>query len=75
MRDKVDLAAALASFTEQWSPRIVARYNDNDVRVVRVEGEVVWHRHEETDDLFLLLSGELAIELRARTVTLGPGDL
>ena len=75
MRDKVNLAAALATFTEHWSPRIVARYNDNDARVVRVEGEFVWHKHDETDDLFLVLSGELDIELRDRIVTLGPGEL
>ena len=75
MDDKVNLAEKLALFTEQWAPRIVATYNENDIRVVRVEGEFVWHSHPETDDLFLVLTGELDIELRDRTVTLGPGEL
>ena len=75
MRDKVNLAEKLASFSEHWSPRTVARLNEYDVMVVRVEGEFVWHSHADTDDFFLVLEGELDIELRDRTVTLGPGEL
>ena len=73
--NRVNIPEKLASFSDQWAPKIVASYNDNDVCVVRVEGEFVWHKHDETDDLFLVLDGELDIELRDRTVTLGPGDL
>ena len=75
MRDKVSLIEKLDSFSDHWAPRVVARYNENEVCVVRVEGEFVWHSHEDTDDLFLVLDGELDIELRDRTVTLGPGEL
>jgi mannose-6-phosphate isomerase-like protein (cupin superfamily) len=75
MDDKANLPEKLGSFSEQWAPKIVASYNDNDVCVVRVEGEFVWHKHDDTDDLFLVLDGELDIELRDRTVKLGPGDL
>ena len=75
MRDKVNIPEKLDSFSEQWAPKIVARYNDNEVCLVRVEGEFVWHSHSDTDDLFLVLDGELDIELRDRTVTLGPGEL
>ena len=75
MRDKVNIPEKLDNFTDHWAPRIVARYNDNEVCLVRVEGEFVWHSHADTDDLFLVLDGELDIELRDRTVTLGPGDL
>ena len=75
MADKVNIAEKLDSFTDQWAPRIVARYNDNEVRLVRVEGEFVWHQHDDTDELFLVLDGELEMELRDRTVTLGPGEL
>lgn len=71
----VDLAEKLATFTERWSPRVVARYNGNDVMVVKVEGEFVWHAHPETDDFFLVLAGEIDVELRDRVVTLGPGQL
>ena len=75
MRDKVNIPEKLDSFTDQWSPKIVGSYNGNDVMVVRVEGEFVWHTHPDTDDLFLVLDGELDIELRDRTVTLWPGEL
>jgi mannose-6-phosphate isomerase-like protein (cupin superfamily) len=71
----VNLREKLDSFSEQWSPKIVASYNGNDVCVVRLEGEFVWHSHPDTDDFFLVLDGELVIELRDGTVTLGPGDL
>ena len=72
---KVNIPEKLDSFSDHWAPRIVARYNDDEVCVVRVEGEFVWHKHDDTDDLFLVLDGELDIELRDRTVTLGPGEL
>ena len=52
MADKVNLAEKLASFSDHWAPRIVARYNDNEVRLVKVEGEFIWHQHDETDELF-----------------------
>lgn len=73
--DQVNLREKLNSFSDHWSPRIVATMNDHDVMVVRVEGEFVWHSHPETDDFFLVLDGELDIELRDRTVTLRPGEL
>jgi mannose-6-phosphate isomerase-like protein (cupin superfamily) len=71
----VNLAEKLAGFTERWSPRVVASYNGNDVMVVKVEGEFVWHAHPDTDDLFLVLAGEIDVQLRDRVVTLGPGEL
>jgi mannose-6-phosphate isomerase-like protein (cupin superfamily) len=73
--NKVNLQEKLSSFSDQWSPKIVANYNGNDVMVVRVEGEFVWHSHPDTDDFFLVIEGELDIELRDRTVTLRPGEL
>ncbi len=69
------LAEKLATFSEHWQPRVVAQFNGHDVMVAKVQGEFVWHRHDETDDFFLVLAGRLAIELRDRTVELGPGDL
>jgi mannose-6-phosphate isomerase-like protein (cupin superfamily) len=75
MRDKVNIPDKLASFSDHWAPKVIADYNGNDVCLVRVEGEFVWHSHEDTDDLFLVLDGELDIELRDRTVTLGSGEL
>jgi mannose-6-phosphate isomerase-like protein (cupin superfamily) len=72
---KVNLAEALASFDEAFQPRIVGYYNDNKIQVAKTRGEFVWHSHPETDDLFLVVSGRLTIQLRDRDVELGPGEL
>ena len=75
MDKKINLSEKLATFSEYWSPRTVARLNDYDVMVVKVKDEFVWHKHNETDDFFLVIKGKLDIELRDRTITLGPGEL
>ena len=75
MTEVVTLADKLSQFSNHWSPRIVGRYNGNDIMVVKVLGEFVWHSHPETDDLFLVLKGEIEIQMQDRTVTLGEGDL
>lgn len=75
MNDKINLSEKLATFSEHWSPRTVAQLNNYDVMVVKVKGEFVWHKHDETDDFFLILKGELDIQMRDRTVTLGPGEM
>ena len=71
----INLAQKLGEFSEHWSPKIVARYNDNEVRLVKTDGEFVWHKHDETDELFLILEGEFDMDFRDRTVTVGPGEL
>ena len=71
----VDLAAKLASFDETWAPRIVAELNGQYVKVAKLEGEYVWHSHAEQDELFWVLEGRLRLELRERTIELGPGQL
>lgn len=70
-----DLADKLATFDDTFAPRTVAEFNGHDVMVAKLEGPFVWHVHDETDDFFLVISGHLDIELRDRTVTLGPGQL
>jgi mannose-6-phosphate isomerase-like protein (cupin superfamily) len=75
MSAKVNLAEKLAGFSELWSPRTVAKFNGCDVMVVKVQDEFVWHKHDETDDFFLVLKGRLEIELRDRTIALGAGEL
>jgi mannose-6-phosphate isomerase-like protein (cupin superfamily) len=72
---KIELAAALATFDEPWSPRIVGRYNQNKIFLAKAKGEFVWHSHADTDDLFLVVEGRLTIQLRDRDVELGPGEL
>jgi len=71
----VNLAEKLSGFTEHWQPRTVAEFNGHDIMVAKVQGEFVWHKHDDTDDLFLVLRGELTIELRDRSVTLRAGEL
>jgi mannose-6-phosphate isomerase-like protein (cupin superfamily) len=71
----VNLAEKLATFTEHWQPRTVGQFNGNDLMVVKVKGQFVWHKHDDTDDFFLVLKGRLVIRLRDRTVTLYPGEL
>src|SRR3954465_13688119 len=71
----VNLAAKLALIDDHWSPRTVATVNEYDVRLVRVHGEFVRHRHADTDEFFLVLDGELTIRLDAGDVTLRPGEM
>jgi mannose-6-phosphate isomerase-like protein (cupin superfamily) len=71
----VSLAGKLATFAEHWQPRVVAQFNGHDVMVAKVRGEFVWHKHDDTDDFFLVLEGRLVIELRDRSIELGPGEL
>ena len=75
MVEKVNIAEKLGSLDDHWAPRIVARYNDNEIRLVKVDGEFIWHQHDDTDELFLIIEGELELEFRDRTVTLQPGEL
>jgi mannose-6-phosphate isomerase-like protein (cupin superfamily) len=75
VNDRIDLSEKLSTFSEHWSPRTVAQFNDCDVMVVKVKGEFIWHKHDDTDDFFLVLKGVLDIELRDRTVTLRPGQM
>jgi len=72
---KVNLAEKLDQFSEHFAPKIIARYNDNEVRLVKAEGELVWHKHDETDELFLIIDGEFDMEFRDRIVTVRPGEL
>ena len=75
MDDKVNLGEKLAQFSEHWSPRTVAQYNNLDVMVVKAKGEFVWHKHDDTDDFFYVLKGELTVQLRDRDIHLNAGDL
>jgi len=71
----INLLDKLALFTEQWSPRVVAEMNDYQFKLVKLQGEFVWHDHQDTDEAFLVLDGEMEIGFRDRAVTLRQGDL
>ncbi len=73
--EKVNLAQKLALFSEPWSPRVVADVNDCQVKLARLQGEFVWHRHEHEDELFLVLEGRFRMDFRDRQVWLEQGEL
>ena len=73
--DQVNLEEKLATFSEYWQPRTVGQFNGHDLMVVKAHGEFVWHKHDATDDFFLVLKGRLIIELRDRSISLGPGEV
>ena len=73
--DVVNLADKLARFSEHWSPRVVAELNDYQFKLAKLEGEFVWHAHDDTDEAFLVLAGSLRIEFRDGVAHLGEGDL
>jgi mannose-6-phosphate isomerase-like protein (cupin superfamily) len=71
----VNLENKLSQFSGHWSPKIIGTYNGNDLMVVKVKGEFVWHSHPDTDDFFMVLRGQLTIRLRDGDVRLNPGEI
>jgi len=71
----IDIAEKLSMFSEPWSPKTVARLNDYEIKVVKLQGEFTWHTHQDTDELFLVTKGQLTIQMHEGDVTLGPGQL
>jgi mannose-6-phosphate isomerase-like protein (cupin superfamily) len=75
MTSPVSIPDTLARFTEQWQPHRLAGVNDQDVKIARIQGEFVWHTHPESDELFLVVSGELTLQLRDGDVVVRPNEL
>jgi mannose-6-phosphate isomerase-like protein (cupin superfamily) len=71
----VNLADKLKLFSDLWAPKVVAEMNDYQLKLVKLAGDFVWHTHDDTDEMFLCLQGEMSIELRDRMVTLRAGEL
>ena len=71
----IDLLGKFSAIPEQWTPRVVAEMNDYQFKLVRVQGEFLWHEHADTDEAFLVLEGRLRIDFEAGCVELGPGEL
>jgi len=65
----------LARFTDHWAPKVVAQMNDYQLKLVKIQGEFVWHSHADTDEVFIVLDGRMRIELRDGEVDLGPGEM
>jgi mannose-6-phosphate isomerase-like protein (cupin superfamily) len=73
--DVINLAAKLSQFDERWSPRIVGELNGQHVKLAKLEGEFIWHHHDDADELFLVLCGKLIMHFRDRDVTVGEGEM
>ena len=71
----INLAEKLSAFSEHWQPRTIGEFNGHDLMVVKVKGTFVWHKHDDTDDFFLVLKGRVTIQMRDGNVTLGPGEM
>lgn len=71
----VNFQDKLARFSDQWQPRVIAEINDYQVKIVRIEGDFVWHDHPETDEAFIVLDDTLRIDFRDGSVTVGPGEM
>jgi mannose-6-phosphate isomerase-like protein (cupin superfamily) len=71
----INFKEKLAKFSEHWSPKIIAQMNDYHFKLVKVQGEFVWHEHPETDEVFIILQGQLEIQFRDRSVRLKEGEM
>jgi len=71
----INFKEKLAKFSEQWSPKIIAQMNDYQFKIVKVQGEFIWHDHPETDEVFVVLNGQLEIQFRDGSVLLKEGEM
>jgi mannose-6-phosphate isomerase-like protein (cupin superfamily) len=71
----INFRQKLALFQEQWQPKVIAELNDYQFKIVKLEGDFVWHDHQDTDEAFIVLEGELRIDFRDGAVTIGPGEM
>lgn len=75
MSKVINFKEKFTKFTDHWSPRVIAQMNDYQFKLVKVEGEFVWHKHNDTDEVFIVVEGILHIEFRDETVTLESGEM
>jgi mannose-6-phosphate isomerase-like protein (cupin superfamily) len=75
MSEVIDLASKFALFSDHWHPRIIAELNDSHVKLAKLQGEFVWHKHEQEDELFWVVKGSLRIRLRDGELIVGEGQL
>ena len=73
--DKVNLREKLSSFSDQWSPKVIAEMNDYQFKLVKIEGDFVWHEHDDTDEAFIVIEGSMRIEFEDGSVELNEGEM
>lgn len=74
-RKAINLAAKLAKFSDHWSPKVIAQMNDYQFKLVKFQGEFVWHDHADTDETFIVLEGAMTIHFRDGDVAVGAGEM
>jgi len=72
---KINLEDKLSKFSEHWSPKVIAEMNDYQFKLVKIEGEFVWHEHPDTDEVFIVIEGTMQIEFEDRTIELKEGEM
>ncbi|WP_226647094.1 cupin domain-containing protein [Microbulbifer variabilis] len=71
----INFREKLAKLTDHWSPKVIAEMNDYQFKLVKILGEFTWHDHPDTDEVFIVVSGQMEIEFRDNTIFLGPGEM
>ena len=75
LKNKINLKEKLLKFSDHWSPKVIAEMNDYQFKLVKIKGDFVWHNHKDTDEVFIVLEGEMNIEFRDKTVKLSKGEM
>ena len=75
MMDRINLKDKLAKFSDHWSPKVIAELNDYQFKLVKIQGEFVWHNHPDTDEVFIVIEGSMNIEFENETVQLNEGEM
>ena len=73
--DKINFKEKLSKFSNHWSPRVIAEMNNYQFKLVKIKGDFVWHDHKDTDEVFIVIEGEMSIEFKDRTVELSEGEM
>ena len=73
--EKINLKEKLSMFSDHWSPKIITEMNDYQIKLVKIKGDFVWHNHEDTDELFLVIKGKMYIEFKDKTIELNEGEM
>ena len=75
MKKPINLQSKFELFTEHWSPKVIAEMNDYQFKVVKINGEFIWHEHKDTDEVFIVIEGSMGIEFKDRIVELNSGEM
>ena len=75
MSNKINIKEKFLKFSEHWSPKVIAELNDYQFKLAKIKGEFIWHKHDETDEVFIIIEGKMMIEFRDKKVELMEGDM